>query len=111
MKKSINQRKLNNAYYMLLLLVRNPVKRILDSIPPEGATVTEIWIKCRTLYQPTISDLLTQLQEYDLVYYQVEGIKHRFFKSEPKLLQIHNALEKAKKKGLITKDKKNRVIS
>jgi hypothetical protein len=102
MKKSINQTKLNNAYYMSLLLLRSPVKRILDSIPPEGATGTDIWIKCRTLDQPTISDLLTQLQQYDLVYYQVEGIKHRFFKSRAKFLKINNALKRAKDNGVIS---------
>ena len=96
---------------MLKLLLRNSVRRILNSIPDQGATGVEIWIRCRTLEQPTISDLLNQLQEYDLVYYQVEGKNHRFFKSQPKLLQVYNAIEKAKKKGLITKDKKSGVIS
>ena len=102
MKKSINQTKLNNAYYMLLLLVRNPVKRILDSIPVEGATGTEIWIKCRTLDQPTISGLLKELADYDLVYFVQEGKSHRFFKSRAKFLKINNALKRAKDNGVIS---------
>ena len=100
-KTIINQRKLNNAYYLLLLLLRNPVKRILDSIPLEGATGTEIWIKCRTLNQPTISGLLKELSDYDLVYQVQEGKSHRFFKSHAKFLKINNAMQKAKENGVI----------
>ena len=102
MKNQINQTKLNNAYYMSLLLLRSPVKRILDSIPVEGATGTDIWIKCRTLDQPTISNLLRQLSDYDLVYQVQEGKNHRFFKSKAKFLKINNALKKAKDNGVIS---------
>jgi DNA-binding transcriptional ArsR family regulator len=102
MKNQINQRKLNNAYYMLLLLSRPPIQKILDSIPKEGATGTEIWIKCRTLEQPTLSNHLKELSDYDLVYQVREGKNHRFFKNTAKFLKINYALKKAKENGVIS---------
>jgi predicted transcriptional regulator len=98
----ISQKKLNNAYYMLLLLGRKQVQRIIESINVLGSTGVDILIKCRTMDQPTISKYLNQLESYKIVYSVREGKFIRYYKNNFQIAKINNALAKAKKSGVIS---------